>query len=109
MAQGATNAVRTDSLEAKVPEYSLYINGAWVKGSGGTLANDFNPATGALFARVSQATRADALKAVEAAHQAKDHWARMLVSDRAGILLRAADILSTKVDEIREVLIDESG
>jgi acyl-CoA reductase-like NAD-dependent aldehyde dehydrogenase len=109
MAQGASNAVRSDSPIENVREYSLYINGAWVPSSSGAMAEDFNPATGALFARVSQATRADALKAVEAAHHARESWARMLVSERAGILLRAADILATKVDDIREVLIDESG
>jgi aldehyde dehydrogenase (NAD+) len=109
MAQGASNAVRSDSPVENVREYSLYINGAWVPSSSGVMADDFNPATGALFARVAQATRADALKAVEAAHNARESWARMLVSERAGILLRAADILATKVDDIREVLIDESG
>jgi acyl-CoA reductase-like NAD-dependent aldehyde dehydrogenase len=109
MAQGASNAVRSDAPTEKVREYSLYINGAWVPSSSGSMAEDFNPATGALFARVAQATRADALKAVEAAHNARESWARMLVSERAGILLRAADILTTKVDDIREVLIDESG
>jgi vanillin dehydrogenase len=109
MAQGASNAVRSDSPADNVREYSLYINGAWVPSSSGTLADDFNPATGTLFARVAQATRADALKAVEAAHNARESWGRMLVSERSGILLRAADILATKVDDIREVLIDESG
>ena len=109
MAQGASNAVRSDSPTENVREYSLYINGAWVRSSSGTMADDFNPATGALFARVAQATRADVLKAVEAAHNARESWGRMLVSERAGILLRAADILATKVDDIREVLIDESG
>ncbi|HEV7356844.1 MAG TPA: aldehyde dehydrogenase family protein [Steroidobacteraceae bacterium] len=108
MAQGASNAVRSDSPREKVREYSLYINGAWVQGSG-AVAEDFNPATGALFARVAQGNRADATKAVEAAHNAREAWGRMLVSERSGILLRAADILATKVDEIREVLIEESG
>ncbi|HEX3913145.1 MAG TPA: aldehyde dehydrogenase family protein [Steroidobacteraceae bacterium] len=108
MAQGASNAVRSDLAHANVREYSLYINGAWTAG-GGAVADDFNPATGTLFARVAQANRADALKAVEAAFEARGAWGRMLVSERSGMLLRAADILATKVDEIREVLIDESG
>src|SRR5450432_2918001 len=108
MAQVATNAVRSDSPHEKVREYSLYINGAWVPGSG-PVADDFNPATGALFARVAQANRADATKAVEAAHNAREAWGRMIVAERSGILLRAADILATKVDDIREVLIEESG
>src|SRR6201996_5712907 len=109
MAQGASNAVRSDSPVENVREYSLYINGAWVASSSGVMAEDFNPATGKLLGRGSRATLAEALKAVEAAHNARESWGRMLVSERAGILLRAADILAAKGDEIREVLIDESG
>ncbi len=92
-----------------VKEYSLYIDGKWCSAADRAVADDFNPATGALFARVAQAARADALRAVEAAYRSRDAWARMLVADRAAILLRAADILATKVEEIREVLIEESG
>jgi aldehyde dehydrogenase (NAD+) len=109
MAQGMTNAVRTESETGNVREYSLYINGAWSAGSDGAVMEDFNPATGALFARVAQASRADALKAVEAAYLARESWAHMVVSERSAILLRAADILAARIDDIREVLIDESG
>jgi hypothetical protein len=46
MAQGMTNAVRTESATGNVREYSLYINGAWSAGSDGAVMEDFNPATG---------------------------------------------------------------
>lgn len=108
MALSAVKTARSDSPSDSVREYSLYINGAWTPGSG-NVVDDFNPATGALFARVAQANRADALAAVEAAHLAREAWGAMIVSERAAILLRAADILAAKVDEVREVLIDESG
>jgi acyl-CoA reductase-like NAD-dependent aldehyde dehydrogenase len=86
--------------------YSLYIDGKWTPAADGAMADDFNPATGA---RVAQAGRADALRAVEAAYRARESWGRLIVSERAAILLRAADVLASKVDEIREVLIEESG
>src|ERR1700733_3890674 len=105
MAQGASNAVRSGALQEKVREYSLYINGAWTPGSA-AVTDDFNPATGALFARVAQASRADAVRAVEAAYRARESWGRVIASERAGILLRAADILAGKVDDIRDVLIE---
>src|SRR5450755_443921 len=105
----ALTAVKVVPSSSQVREYSLYINGEWAPAVNGAVADDFNPATGALFARVAQAGRADALRAVESAYAARESWARVLVSDRAAILLRAADILATKVDEIREVLIEESG
>jgi vanillin dehydrogenase len=106
MALSAVKAVKAgDDARA----YSLYIDGKWTPAADGAMADDFNPATGALFARVAQAGRADALRAVEAAYRARETWGRLIVSERAAILLRAADVLASKVDEIREVLIEESG
>jgi vanillin dehydrogenase len=105
----ASSAVRTVQTSEPVKTYSLYIDGKWSGAADGAVADDFNPATGALFARVAQAGRADALRAIEAAHKARESWARMIVSERVAILLRVADIIATRVDEIREVLIEESG
>jgi acyl-CoA reductase-like NAD-dependent aldehyde dehydrogenase len=106
MALSAVKAVKAgDDARA----YSLYIDGKWTPAADGAMADDFNPATGALFARVAQAGRADALRAVEAAYRARETWGRLIVSERAAILLRAADVLASKVDEIRDVLIEESG
>ena len=92
-----------------VREGKLYINGEWTPGSAGETKPDYNPATGELFAHVHQATREDAIRAVDAAHRAKDAWANMLVSDRANILLACADALATMIDDVRDVLIEESG
>ncbi len=105
----ALSAVRTVQTSEPVTTYSLYIDGKWSGAADGAVADDFNPATGALFARVAQAGRVDALRAIEAAHRARESWARMIVSERVAILLRVADIIATRVDEIREVLIEESG
>jgi acyl-CoA reductase-like NAD-dependent aldehyde dehydrogenase len=105
----ALSAVRSVETSEPVKTYSLYIDGKWSGAADGAVADDFNPATGALFARVAQAGRVDALRAVEAAYEARESWARLIVSERAAILLRAAEILATRVDEFREVLIDESG
>ncbi len=105
----ALSAVRSVQTSEPVKTYSLFIDGKWSGAADGAVADDFNPATGALFARVAQAGRADALRAVEAAYKARESWARLIVSERAAILLRAAEILSTRVDEFREVLIEESG
>ena len=105
----ALSAVKAVKPTNDVRSYSLYIDGKWTPAADGAVADDFNPATGALFARVAQAGRADAERAVEAAYRARESWGRLIVSERAAILLRAADILATKVAEIREVLIEESG
>jgi acyl-CoA reductase-like NAD-dependent aldehyde dehydrogenase len=105
----ALSAVKAVQPTAEVRSYSLYIDGKWTPAANGAVADDFNPATGALFARVAQASRPDAMRAVEAAYRARESWGRVIASERAGILLRAADILAGKVDDIRDVLIEESG
>jgi vanillin dehydrogenase len=94
---------------ANVPEYLLYIDGNWEPGASGAFATDNNPATGLPYASVAQATKADALRAVTAAHQARHAWAGMVVASRAEILLKAAEVLKQKTEEIRDVLIEESG
>jgi acyl-CoA reductase-like NAD-dependent aldehyde dehydrogenase len=105
----ALSAAKAVQPTAEVRSYSLYIDGKWTPAADGGVADDFNPATGALFARVAQASRADAVRAVDAAYRARESWGRVIASERAGILLRAADILAGKVDDIRDVLIEESG
>ena len=105
----ALSAVKTVPAREPVKTYPLYIDGKWTPATDGAVADDFNPATGALFARVAQASSADALRAVEAAYNARHAWARMLVSERAAILLRVADLIASRTEELRETLIEESG
>ena len=93
----------------RVREGKLFIDGQWVVGSGGGTRPDYNPSTGELFANVHQANRADAIRAVDAAQRAKDMWANMIVSRRADILLSCADALAAMADDVRDVLIEESG
>ena len=52
-----------------IPTYKLFIDGQWVDSSAGEVADDINPATGAVFARVQQAGEADIERAITAAHR----------------------------------------
>ncbi len=63
----ALSVVRVDSNPSAVPEYGLFIGGKWHTRPA-ALVDDFNPATGTLYARVAQATREDARASVSAAH-----------------------------------------
>ena len=105
----ALAAVKHVASNRTAREYLLYIDGQWAPPVDGAFADDFNPATGELFARVGQASREDALRAVDAAHRARHAWAQTLVSDRAALLLSAAEVIARRADEIRDVLIEESG
>lgn len=49
-----------------------------------------------VLAQVSQATKSDTLRAIQSAKDAKIKWMQMPWADRAGVFLKAADLISTK-------------
>lgn len=90
-------------------EYKLFINGDYQAALSGKTAESLNPATGDVYATVHQASVADANLALNAAEEAFKTWKDMLPSQREAILLKAADVMESRADELRDVLIDESG
>ncbi len=89
--------------------WPLFINGKWQMGSQNDVADDINPATGEVYARVAQASAADVELAIATAHAARITWGRMLAADREALLLKAAEIIASKKDEIRDLIINETG
>ena len=78
-------------------EYRLFVNGAWIPSSTGTLADDINPATGEVFARVHQASTDDVEAAIASAYAARAAWGNSTPAVREGILIRAAAILEERL------------
>ena len=87
----------------------FYINGEWREGSSAEVDNNYNPATGKVCAVVAQASAEDVDEAISAAHAARHGWAKLLVSEREAILLKAADLIAERADEIRDIIIEETG
>ena len=87
--------------------YKMYINGEWV-GKNENFA-DYNPANGAVWAEISNGTRDDAKKAIAAAAAAQAEWAALPHPQRAGYLLKAADLLEKRQMDFVNALIDEGG
>lgn len=90
-------------------EYQLYINGGYQEASSGKLADDLNPWTGEIYAKVHQANKADALVALDSAQQAFKSWKNIGPTERELIFLKAADVMVQRADELQEILIDEQG
>ena len=88
-------------------DYNMYIGGEWV--SAGSTFADYNPANGEVWAEVSDGVRKDAKKAIEVAAAAQAEWAALPHSQRAGFLLKAADILEKRQMDFVNALIDEGG
>lgn len=87
--------------------YKMYINGEWV--STGDTFGDYNPASGEVWAEIPDGTREDAKSAIKAAAAAQAEWAAMPHPQRAGYLLKAADILEKRQMDFVNALIDEGG
>ena len=68
-----------------------------------------NPATGKVIWESSSASKKDASNAIEAAKAAFPAWSKTKPSKRRDILLKAADILASRTDELGEYMIQETG
>jgi 1-pyrroline dehydrogenase len=83
-----------------VRTYQQFIGGAWVDAAdGGTLAVE-NPADGSQVANVPASGAEDVSRAVEAAATAFETWQQTTPADRALALLKLADAIEARADEI---------
>jgi len=92
----------TDTLE-RVTTYQQFIGGEWVdSASGETLAVE-NPAAGTVIAHVQASAPEDADRAVEAASRAFETWQHTTPADRSLMLLKLADAIEARADELGRV------
>lgn len=89
--------------------HQMYVGGKWVNALDGQTFEDKNPYTGGLFATVAAGKTADTERAITAAHEAFPAWSTTLPAERRRILLKAADLLDEKREQIVQGLIDETG
>lgn len=68
-----------------------------------------NPATGDLVAQCASASVDDATRAVEAAKAAFPAWSKMRPYDRRDILMKGADIMLSRKEELLKYQMEETG
>ena len=92
-------------------DYKILIGDRWVDGAEGRTLERMSPAHGVVVSRYVAATKADAERAIAAARTAFDTgpWPRMTASDRSRLLLRAADMIEARKDELALLDVLESG
>ena len=90
--------------------YGLFIDGQWDDGEGETIAV-LNPATEEVIGHVPQATAKDATRAIESARRAFDDgpWPTMTPQQRSAVLVRMADVMDRRFEEIVDLNIREAG
>ncbi len=89
----------------------LFIDGQFTPSVSGKTFETSNPATGEPLAQVAEAGREDLDRAVAAARKAFESgpWAAMKPRQRGKILLRAADLLSSRADAFGRVETLDNG
>jgi aldehyde dehydrogenase len=108
----------TDSLTANRPDalvspfarsYDNFIGGRWVAPVGGRYFDNISPVTGQPVCQVARSDERDIELALDAAHGAKEAWARTSPADRSRILLRVADRLEENLARLALVETWDNG
>ena len=88
-----------------------FIDGEYRAGIEGRSFESLNPSTNQVITEVSEGREADVDAAVTAARRAFDEgpWPRMSAKERAGYLIRIADIMESNGDDIAELEVMDTG
>jgi acyl-CoA reductase-like NAD-dependent aldehyde dehydrogenase len=86
-----------------------FIGGEWVDAAGGETFEDRDPFTGDTVARIPAGGADDAQRAIDAAAAAFPAWAQTPPDERQRIMLKAAEILESRQDEVVSWLARETG
>ena len=86
-----------------------FINGEWTGAADGTTYTKKSPFNGEVASQVPAGKRADARRAIEAAHAAFQHWGVTPPAVRRGLFLKVADVLERRMEEVSKITAEETG
>jgi len=89
----------TDVLE-RVKTYQQFIGGEWVDSASGETLDVENPADGKVIAKVQASGAEDVDRAANAAATAFATWQHTTPAERSGMLLKLADGIEARADEL---------
>lgn len=90
-------------------KYDNFINGEWVAPTNGEYFENTSPVDGKVICKVARSTSDDIEKALDAAHAAKEAWAKTSVTERANLLLKIADKMEANLENIAIAECYENG
>jgi betaine-aldehyde dehydrogenase len=94
---------------ATLTKLQNFINGEFVDPAEGATEEVVNPASGEAFAEAPLSTAEDVHRAVRAARGACDGWAAATPGERALALLRIADALESRAEELADLESADAG
>ena len=97
--------------DTAIRPFKMFIDGAFVSGAEGRTIDRVAPGHGVTVSRYDAATAMDAERAVASARKAFDHgpWPHMTAAQRSKVLLKAADLIEERIDEIAYLDCVEAG
>jgi betaine-aldehyde dehydrogenase len=106
-----TVAVRPKPIDLRIRDFQMLIDGKWVDGRDGRTLERVAPSHGVVVSRYQAASSQDAERAIQAARKAFDGgpWSRMTASERSKVLLRAADLIEKRAEDIAYLDAIEAG
>ncbi|HEY1516703.1 MAG TPA: aldehyde dehydrogenase family protein [Solirubrobacteraceae bacterium] len=87
----------------------MFVGGDWQPSASGETVEATSPATGQQIATVSQGDRSDAIRAIEAAREASDGWARLTAFERAEKMHAVGDLIESRRDQLARTLTLDQG
>lgn len=92
----------------RVPEYKMFIDGSWVKSSGGSFEVR-DPSDNSLVGRVPAALKKDADRAIKAAYKAKPIIGGMDAVERMELLNRISELVKEHSKNLIKIISREAG
>lgn len=87
----------------------MLIGGAWVDGASGQTLGVENPATRRVIATIPRGNAEDVDRAMQAASHAFSTWRLVAPRDRGRMLLRIADAIEARAEELARIVAEETG
>ena len=91
------------------PKYDNFIGGQWVPPVRGQYFSNPTPVTGRPLCEVARSTAEDIEKALDAAHAAKDAWAKTSLAERSRVLNKIADRMEERLHVLAMVETLDNG
>ncbi|HLL98088.1 MAG TPA: aldehyde dehydrogenase family protein, partial [Rubrobacteraceae bacterium] len=96
-------------MYTRTKDYPMYLAGEWAPGESEARMEATSPSTGERIGTVPEGTRADVRRAISAANEAWSGWAALSAFERAAVMVRIAQIIEERRDDLAETLTLDQG
>lgn len=86
-----------------------YINGKYVASDSNQWIDDYCPADGTVYCEITQSTKSDVESAYVSADKAFQSWSKTTVEYRSSILMKIAEIIEEKLDDLAAAESKDNG